>query len=303
MHLSFMVQIWENVRKTTSRDSHMFIHKTIQILLRSALAFALLTNAYGFDTSDIYRLAKSVSRHIDKDVIAGIASQYDRTPRKQSSTDTRIRPSSRRLVFPINDRAIFNQRTCDFVYHNSTLLSCYDYDKKLSVISTYLLNGDSLRSGYIRQRPDFYPDPYIPKRYRAYPWDYAYSRFDRGHLRSHASTAYNKELLYDTYSMVNIAPQVPELNRKTWVKAEKYERLIARKLGSVKVYNICYFDPDMTPMRIGQHRVAIPDGFYKVLYSHESGFKRCFFYRNKRPVRVRGDRLKDHEVSCDKIWY
>jgi endonuclease G len=42
--------------------------------------------------------------------------------------------------------------------------------------------------------------------------------------------------------MANIIPKVPNVNRRTWIKAEKIERSIASKLGEVSIINgVIYF--------------------------------------------------------------
>ena len=43
-----------------------------------------------------------------------------------------------------------------------------------------------------------------------------------------------------TYSMSNIIPQSQLVNRNTWIKVERYERLVASKLGYVSVLNGVY---------------------------------------------------------------
>lgn len=205
-----------------------------------------------------------------------------------------------RLKYPVNQTLLFSKENCDEVINDKAWRSCYINDDKISSMIYYKLYGDDLRKGYIKERPRFYEDRRIPKNARAYYNSYKNSHFDRGHARSHASTAYDKELLYKTYSMVNIWPQRPSVNRKTWIKAEKYERLIARKLGSVEVYNIA--DTLGNTIHIGRENILVPVGFYKVIINKEQNFRECFYYRNVE-VDPSGDKLKQHVVDCDKVYY
>ena len=97
--------------------------------------------------------------------------------------------------------------------------------------------------------------------------------------------------------MANIVPQEPDVNRHTWVKAEKYERTVAKKLGYVNVLNIITYSN--TPQRIGKHQIAVPADFIKVVYNDDKNFKRCFSYHNSKPDA--NDNIKDHEVSCSMM--
>lgn len=95
--------------------------------------------------------------------------------------------------------------------------------------------------------------------------------------------------------MANIIPQNPDVNRHTWIKAEKYERMVAKKLGEIYVIN--GVDYDTNPPRIGKNKIAVPKDYWKIIYNNQ-GFERCFKYDNIQPVDVKADKLKEHEVSC-----
>jgi len=218
-----------------------------------------------------------------------------------NATTQRIERTGGHLKFPINYNTLFSKKNCDRVLQNEAYMSCYDDNYKGSKLLTYTLTADNLKSQYI-QREDgnhFYEDRRLPRGVRAYSRDYVHSGYDRGHLRPYASSAYSQKFIDQTYSMVNVLPQTPELNRHRWVKAEKYERLMARKLGNVEVLSIALYDKN--PKRIGKHKVAVPKAFYKIITS-SNRFKRCFYYENTAR-KIKGDKLKDHEVSCDRVYY
>lgn len=59
--------------------------------------------------------------------------------------------------------------------------------------------------------------------------------------------------------MSNIIPQVLIVNRRTWIKAEKIERQLASKLGSVSVLNGVVYSSN--PKRIETNKIAVPDAF------------------------------------------
>ena len=99
--------------------------------------------------------------------------------------------------------------------------------------------------------------------------------------------------------MANIIPQAPNVNRKTWIKAEKLERKVAVLLGRVSVLNGVVYDS--TPKRIGKNKIAVPQAFWKMIYNDKAGYKKCFYYTNDLKAAVKGDKLKSHQIECSKL--
>jgi len=206
------------------------------------------------------------------------------------------------LEFPIQTRELFSQEQCDSIIDKGSYLSCYDFSNRTSTLVGYRLDGEKVSEININQRPRFYEERTLPHYARAHYMDYGKARgFDRGHLASDASFDWSKKSLNDAYSMINIVPQYPKLNRRTWVKAERYSRIIAIKLGCVDVLNIVVTSPN--PQRIGRNQVAVPKGFYKVLYNDEKEFRRCFYYENEISPDIENDKLKNHVVDCKDIRF
>ncbi len=193
-----------------------------------------------------------------------------------------------------------NTRNCSQVLDKGFYRICYDYNARGARFVGYHLNGNKVNAGNIKKRPRFYPDKAIPARYRTKSSDYTKNEFhaDRGHLAPDASFDYSPQALRSVYSMANIIPQYKWINRKTWVKAEKYERMIAAKLGEVTVINGVIYGKH--PKRMKKSGIAWPKAFWKMLYD-DAGFERCFYYENDPKVKIRGDRLADHVVDCDRL--
>ncbi len=192
--------------------------------------------------------------------------------------------------------------SCSQVIDKHYFRICYDYGLRAARAVVYVLDGRLVNARNIRRRPRFYPEPAVPRPYRAYPSDYTRNPYhmDRGHLAPDADFDWSMRSLKATYSMANIVPQYYLVNRKTWSKAERYERYVATRLGRVSVANIVLYPAH--PSRWVGGRVAVPDAFLKVIWNDEAGFRRCFLYRNARISRreAQVDRLRDHEVSCDR---
>jgi DNA/RNA endonuclease G (NUC1) len=140
-------------------------------------------------------------------------------------------------------------------------------------------------------------------------------------MANDADFDYDEDVVRKTYTMANIVPQSPQLNQKTWIKAEKEERDMAEKYGSVTVVNkIIYPKKDVI---IGsKHNLYVPSGFYKMIFNKRANFSECFYYDNEMPgfdnngnqimenidgiekgmiietIDVDNDNLSDHKVDC-----
>lgn len=192
-----------------------------------------------------------------------------------------------------------NKEACDQVVNKSVYSVCYDYYHKGATYVGYVLNGELVNKVNIKKRDSFYTEKNIPKQYRSYPKDYTHSGYDRGHLACDASFDHDHKAVRKTYSMVNIIPQSPMVNRKLWSKAESYERYAASKLGNVTVINGVRYSKNSK--RIGSNQISVPDGFWKMIYNDDKNFKKCFYYTNDLDTDVKGDKLKYHQIECSEL--
>ncbi len=99
--------------------------------------------------------------------------------------------------------------------------------------------------------------------------------------------------------MANIIPQAPNVNRRTWVKAEKLERKVAVAFGSVNVINGVIYSTH--PKHIGKNKIAVPDAFWKMIYNDSKNYKKCFYYKNDLDTIVKSDKLKNHLIDCNRL--
>jgi len=192
-----------------------------------------------------------------------------------------------------------NDANCDQIIDKQVFTICYNYKMKGAKYVSYTLDGNKVNVINIKKRNSFYTEKNLPKKYRSHNKDYTHSGYDRGHLANDASFDYSKKVVRKTYSMANIIPQAPQVNRKTWIKAEKLERRVASKLGEVSVINGVVYSSD--PKKIGKNRIAIPDGFWKMIYNDDKDYKKCFYYKNGLYTIVQGDKLKSHLVDCETL--
>jgi len=202
------------------------------------------------------------------------------------------------------NRSIFNGKKCDQIVKRNLPVAqtdvtiCYNYGLKSATYVDYTLTKAMIEAPSIDERPRFYEDTSLPQRYRVSYSNYTRSKKDRGHIANDADFDYAQADLEAVYAMSNIIPQDPVVNRKIWIKAEKYERYMAMKLGYVTVLNGIVFDKN--PKRI-KGGMAIPVGFWKKIENKSKDFKRCFYFDNFFRGSLNSDKLRNHEVNCNRL--
>lgn len=192
-----------------------------------------------------------------------------------------------------------NKQNCSQIIDKQVFTICYDYKAKGAKYVSYTLDGTKVNSVNIKKRSKFYTEKNLPNQYRSHNKDYTNSGYDRGHLANDASFDYDEKVVVKTYTMANIIPQAPNVNQKTWIKAEELERSVAVSLGSVSVLNGVIYS--LNSPRIGKNKIAVPDAFWKMIYNDKEDYKKCFYYENRLSAVAKGDKLKSHLVDCNSL--
>ena len=194
-----------------------------------------------------------------------------------------------------------NEVNCNQIIDNEFILICYDYRLKSAKSVAYHLDGDLMNNPNIEERPSFYVEKSIDKQYRVSTTDYTNSGYDRGHLAPDAAFDWSDESLHAVYTLANIIPQAPQVNRNMWSQVEKYSRDKAVELGEIEVINVVKYGKEYK--RIGKNQMAVSLGYYKVLYNKEEEYKECFYYSNNLNITSRDDNISKHIVDCDTVSY
>jgi endonuclease G len=190
-----------------------------------------------------------------------------------------------------------NKANCHQIIENEFIHICYDHKLKAAKSVAYTLDGDLMNDPNIEKRPSFYTEKSIDKRYRISTTDYINSGYDRGHLAPDAAFDWSDESLNAVYTLANIIPQAPQVNRNMWSQIEKFARDKAVELGELNVINVVKYGKQSK--RIGKNKMAVSRGFYKVLYNDEQNYKECFYYANKLNLTSRNDEISKHDVNCN----
>jgi len=193
-----------------------------------------------------------------------------------------------------------NKDKCNQIIDKEFFQICYDYSLKAARSIAYTLEGDLVNELNILDRPNFYEEPSLDEEYRAKYSDYTNSGFDRGHLAPDASFDWSEESLEATYSLANIIPQTPKVNRYTWSKVEQYARDKAVELGQIDVINVVKYDENQTQY-IGEDRIGVSIGFYKILLNKNESYQECFYYENNDSSVTSEDNVSQHKVDCNTI--
>jgi endonuclease G len=105
---------------------------------------------------------------------------------------------------------------------------------------TALYSAEHLTAGRIetaRGTPrtgEFHPEPALPPGERADLADYARSGFDRGHLAPSGDMP-DPEAQQESFTLANMVPQAPKLNRGVWEGIESAVRTLAQRRGELYV--------------------------------------------------------------------
>lgn len=123
---------------------------------------------------------------------------------------------------------------------------------------------------------EFHPDPGLPPEERAELQDYARSGYDRGHLAPSGDMP-DAEAQQDSFSLANMVPQAPKLNRGVWEGIESAVRRLAESRGDLYVVTGPVFQ-GAALARIGN--VIVPTHVFKAVLDPGRGQAAAYVARN-----------------------
>lgn len=216
-----------------------------------------------------------------------------------------------------------------FEINKDEFLIEYSLEKKGATKVIYNLDY-RVNVGNLQKRPEFYKDDSLKYPYGTTPEDYTNTGFDRGHLAPDASFDYDVETLNKTYSMANIVPQYPDVNRKVWKDIEELERYNASQFGNLYVENIVEYNSneilkklpieEILPERkfkntehrakyiskyekdsinLEKKEIYVPTHFIKKMENKEHGFRECYKVPNIKNINTNG--IEQYKINCSNI--
>ncbi len=210
------------------------------------------------------------------------------TPQQTASTKTEI---SSRLEIPVD----LQNRQEIRIRHTGYTVSYNNAYKTPHWVAWELTRQET--KGSEERKNKFMPDPELPEP-RAEHSDYTNSGYDRGHMAPAADMKWSEQAMEESFYMSNICPQNRKLNRDDWGDLEEACRGWARKYGTVYIACGPIYDRK-NPERIGQHRIAVPDRFFKVvlIYNRKNPIAMGFLFENKAHHQT----LEKYMVSVDQV--
>jgi len=128
--------------------------------------------------------------------------------------------------------------------------------------------------------------------------DYRNSGYDRGHMAPAGDMKWDAQAMKESFYMSNICPQNHNLNKGDWKDLEELERTWAKRYGAVCIAAGPIYT-DKNPQRIGSHKVAVPDAFFKVLLTDYPAAPKAygFIFANKAGSHP----LSYYQLTVDEV--
>lgn len=181
--------------------------------------------------------------------------------------------------------------TCPNVYLNNELPTV-KYDKvlcfkdysvlystkyKIPLVSSEHLTSTELHGAEdINRKNSFHREEQLPVEDASNPKDYAKSGYDMGHM-SPAGDMPDMSSQYESFSLSNMTPQTPQLNRIVWRKIEGTVRAMAKQYGEVYVVTGAIVSDTSVEIHDG---IKVPDLLYKAVYVPSNGASQVFVAPN-----------------------
>jgi endonuclease G len=140
---------------------------------------------------------------------------------------------------------------------NTFFVSLYDkQNQRVILVAEHLKpNKDS-----VPRNDQFHSDARIG--HQPNPSQYANTGYDKGHMAPAGDASSIKEM-YETFSMTNMTPQKPTLNREAWRMLEEHTRtLLSKSKSDMYVVNIAVYN---TGSGIRMNGIPVPSGYWKII--------------------------------------
>lgn len=154
----------------------------------------------------------------------------------------------------------------------------FDYRTRNPAWVVEVLTNESVKLDEAKRELRFREATAIPERLRSRLDDYSGSGYDRGHLAAAADHKHSQRAMHDTFSLVNVSPQVGVgFNRDYWARLEKFVRDVAKKGVADKVTVITgpLFVPsgkaDWPVIGVPPSLVHVPTHFFKIILAESPG--------------------------------
>jgi endonuclease G len=144
---------------------------------------------------------------------------------------------------------------------HAAYVSFFDAQLKVPRLVAYELTGPHTL-GCVPRTSGFHAEADSAK-----PSAYDGTGYDLGHMDPAQDNAWDEDVSKDSFSMVNVAPQLPGLNREQWERLEEDVRAWALDRGKLLVY----VGPVLHAKDKTVNGVDVPTAFFKIVEDARSG--------------------------------
>jgi endonuclease G len=158
----------------------------------------------------------------------------------------------------------------EIIYHKAMILGYNENHEQAQWVSHIVL--PDVENGNVSRTNNFRKDKLVTSG-TASKADYWYSGYDRGHLAPSADFRWSKTALSESFFYSNMAPQLPDLNRKKWAELENAirEYVIENKMQVYVVTGGILHDSLPRMQNKGRENiVSIPSFYYKVILDNSN---------------------------------
>lgn len=145
----------------------------------------------------------------------------------------------------------------------------------------------------------FHVESRLPASERARAADYVGGQYDRGHMAAEGDMR-TPNAVRESFSLANMAPQEPVLNRGPWAQLEARVRQEAMRRGELFVFTGPIFEQ---PALFLRNRVRIPVEFFKIAYDPARDESFTVIARNRRPLGMRTATLDEVETATGLSFF
>lgn len=152
--------------------------------------------------------------------------------------------------------------TPEIILRKKSYVVSYNQDTRMPNWVAWQLTAEHT-DGELKRMNNFHEEENCPSP-RATLQDYKGSGWSRGHMCPAGDNKWNRDAMYDSFSLVNVCPQDSKLNSGVWNSLEMDCRQWARQYG--EVYIVC--GPVLMKRQhetIGPNKVVVPEAFFKVV--------------------------------------
>lgn len=181
------------------------------------------------------------------------------------------------------------------LYHTGYVVS-YNSDWKIPNWVAWELTAEEV-DGDLPREDCFMEDPTFdgPQATLA---DYRNSGYTRGHMVPAADMKWSRKAMEECFYLTNMCPQKADFNSGNWGQLERQCRHWAKRDSAILI--VCGPIVGASARHIGEGRVTVPTGFFKVILSLHGKTPRAigFIYPHRNQ---KGARLEDFMMTVDEV--